>query len=72
GVLFAPKSGRETRRYIVEKTNEGREYVAEQGRELYSKGRQIYEKGKEMAEDAAEEVASHGRRVVERVTSRSA
>ncbi len=33
-LLFAPKSGEETRKYIADKAGEGRDYVAARGREL--------------------------------------
>jgi len=33
-LLFAPKSGKETRRLIVRTAEEGRDYVATQGKEL--------------------------------------
>jgi gas vesicle protein len=59
GILFAPRSGRETRRYLSRKTAEGREYITETGRRLY-------ERGKDMVEDV-EDLVDRGRRVVERV-----
>ena len=52
-LLLAPKSGRELRRLIGEKGAEGREYLAETGREVYEKGRELFERGKNVAEDAA-------------------
>jgi len=54
GLLFAPKSGRETRQYLGEKTAEGRDFLAETGREAYDKVREFYQRGKSMAEAAAE------------------
>ena len=51
GLLFAPKAGRETRQYLGEKTAEGRELLAETGRDLYAKGRKLYERGRALAED---------------------
>jgi len=53
GILFAPRSGREVRRLIGEKTAEGRDFLAETGRDIYSKGRELYDRGKGLAEDAA-------------------
>ena len=61
GILFAPKAGRETRQYLGEKTSEGRDFLVETGREMYSKGRDLYERGKDLAEDAAE-VFERGRK----------
>jgi gas vesicle protein len=62
-LLYAPKSGRETRRYLGEKASEGREYLAEAGRDVYDKGRDLYERGKGLAEDAAD-LFERGRKAV--------
>ena len=34
GILFAPKSGEETREYLLDKANEGRDYAQRKAREL--------------------------------------
>jgi gas vesicle protein len=52
-LLLAPRSGRELRRLIGDKTSEGREYLEETGREVYDRGRELFERGKHLAEDAA-------------------
>jgi gas vesicle protein len=62
-LLFAPKTGRELRRLISDKSAEGRDYVVETGRDIYGKGRELYERGKDLAEDAAE-LIERGRKVV--------
>ncbi len=53
-LLLAPKSGRELRQYLGEKGAEGRDFLTETGKEVYSKGRDLYERGKGLAEDAAD------------------
>jgi gas vesicle protein len=63
-LLYAPKSGRDTRRLIGRKARHGREAVAEVGRDLWDKGRDLYEKGRQVADDAAE-MFERGRRLVE-------
>ena len=63
GILLAPKSGREIRRYITERTSEGRDRLVESGRDLYGKGRDLYEKGKDLADDAAD-LFERGRKAV--------
>ena len=50
GILFAPQSGEQTRRLLSAKANEGRDRVAEQGRELYEKGREFAEEAAELFE----------------------
>ena len=62
-LLYAPKSGKETRDFINKKTGEGKEALKETGREVYEKGREIYEKGKQIADDAAD-LFERGRRLV--------
>ena len=62
-LLYAPKSGRETRRYLGHKASEGREHLAEAGREVYEKGRDLYERGKGLADDAAD-LFERGRKAV--------
>jgi gas vesicle protein len=63
-LLYAPQSGRDTRRIIRRKTREGREFVTEQGKEWVDKGRELYEKGLRVADEAAE-LIERGRRIVE-------
>jgi len=62
-LLYAPKTGRETREFITKKTGEGREALNETGQQVYDKGREIYDKGKQIADDAAE-LFERGRRLV--------
>ena len=63
-LLYAPQSGRETRRIIKKKTREGREALIDNSQELMAKGRELYEKGLRVADEAAE-LIERGRRIVE-------
>lgn len=63
-LLYAPQSGKETRRIIKRKTREGREALADSSRDLMDKGRELYEKGLRVADEAAEMI-ERGRRIVE-------
>ncbi|HML17384.1 MAG TPA: YtxH domain-containing protein [Bryobacteraceae bacterium] len=63
-LLYAPQSGKETRRVIKKKTREGRETLVDAGRDLADKGRELYEKGLRVADEAAEMI-ERGRRLVE-------
>jgi gas vesicle protein len=58
GILFAPKSGEETREYLVGKAEEGREYAKKKARELRERAEEIYERGKEVVEHQKEQIAS--------------
>lgn len=62
-LLLAPKSGRDTRRFIVRKTEEGRDAIADAGKELLDRGREYYEKGRKIAEEAGE-IFDRGRKLV--------
>jgi len=62
-LLFAPTSGEETRKYIGKKTEEGRDALADAGRDLADRGREYYEKGRKLAEEAGD-LFDRGRKVV--------
>ena len=62
-VLFAPKSGRETRRYISDKTQQGRHAVAQTGSGIADAGRDVFERGRKLVEDAAD-LFERGRKLV--------
>ena len=62
-LLYAPKSGKETRRYITEKAEESREAISETGRAVYESGKDIYEKGRKVADEAAD-LFERGRKLV--------
>lgn len=52
-LLFAPQSGRATRRMITRRTRYGREVLSEKGRGAVDYGRSLYEKGKEIVDEAS-------------------
>src|SRR5271154_4577698 len=49
GILFAPKSGEETREFLSQKADEGREYAQRNARELRVRADDFVERGKEAA-----------------------
>ena len=62
-LLYAPKSGKETRDLINKKTGEGKEVLDKTSKEVYEKGREFYDRGKQIADDAAD-LFERGRRLV--------
>ena len=48
GILFAPKSGEETREYLASKADEGREYAQRKARELRERAEDLIERSKEI------------------------
>jgi len=63
-LLYAPQSGKVTRRIISRKTREGREALVDSGRDWVDKGRELYQKGLRVADEAAEMI-ERGRKIVE-------
>ena len=51
-LLYAPKSGEDTRRLLKDKALEGKTALTENTRNILDKSRGLYEKGKELADDA--------------------
>jgi gas vesicle protein len=48
GLLFAPKSGEETRDYLSDRADEGREYAQRKARELRERAEDLIERSKEI------------------------
>ena len=49
GVLFAPKSGEETRELLSKKADEGKEFAQRKARELRERADELIERGKDVA-----------------------
>ncbi|HUN62992.1 MAG TPA: YtxH domain-containing protein [Candidatus Sulfotelmatobacter sp.] len=49
GVLFAPKSGEETREYLSKRADDGREFAQKKARELRDRADELIERGKDVA-----------------------
>ena len=62
-VLYAPKSGRDTRQFITDKTQQGREAVTDTSKDLVDAGKEMFERGRKLVEDAAE-LFERGRKLV--------
>jgi gas vesicle protein len=48
GILFAPKSGEETREFLSDKADEGREYAQRKAKELRERAEDLIERSKEI------------------------
>jgi gas vesicle protein len=48
GILFAPKSGEDTREYLTGKAEQGREYAQRKARELRERAEDLIERSKEI------------------------
>ena len=49
GLLFAPKSGEETRDFLAKKADEGKDYAQKKARELRERADELIERSKEIA-----------------------
>jgi len=58
GILFAPKSGEETREYLAQKADEGRDYAQRKARELRERADDIIERGKNVAARQKESISA--------------
>lgn len=58
GVLYAPKSGRETREDIRQRAEEGREYLMNRARQGREQAQEWMDKGREMFEQQKEQFRS--------------
>jgi gas vesicle protein len=56
-LLLAPKTGQQTRKLIVKKAEEGRDYVASKGREWREQAEELVDKGKELVSKQKERLA---------------
>lgn len=58
GILFAPKSGEETREYLSSKADEGRDYAQKKARELRERAEDLIERSKEIMSRQKESVTA--------------
>lgn len=62
-LLYAPQSGRDTRKYIAKQTEKGKDALTDAGKDILDRGREYYEKGRKIAEEAGE-MLERGRKLV--------
>jgi gas vesicle protein len=58
GVLFAPRSGEETRDLLVQKADESKEFAARKARELRERADDLIERGKDVAARKKESISA--------------
>ena len=62
-ILYAPKSGKDTRQFITDKTQQSREAVVETSKDVVEASKEMFERGRKLVEDAAE-LFERGRKLV--------
>ena len=58
GILFAPKSGKETRRYLTQKAQKASEYAQEKAREQKEHAEDLIKHGKEVITQKKQQIAT--------------
>src|SRR5580658_5695470 len=58
GILFAPKSGEETREFLSDKADEGREYAQRKAKELRERAEDLIERSKEIMSKQKDAISS--------------
>jgi gas vesicle protein len=61
--LYAPKSGKETRQFITDKSQQGKQAVTESTKEIFDTSRDLFDRGRKLVEDAAD-LFDRGRRLM--------
>jgi gas vesicle protein len=62
-LLYAPQRGKDTRKFISDKAQQGRDAVSETSKDIVDAGREMFERGRKLVEDAAE-LFERGRKLV--------
>ncbi|MFB3922984.1 MAG: YtxH domain-containing protein [Terriglobia bacterium] len=57
-LLFAPKSGKETRDFLTQKAEEGRDYVSNRGREIRKQAEEAVDKAKDVVSKQKEQLSA--------------
>jgi gas vesicle protein len=58
GILFAPKSGEETREYLTQKAKQGSEYAQKKAREMKERAEDLVEHGNQVVARKQEQIAT--------------
>jgi gas vesicle protein len=58
GVLFAPKSGEDTRDFLTKKADEGKDYAQRKARELRERADDLVERSKDVANRKKDSIAA--------------
>jgi len=66
GLLFAPKSGAETRELILSKDDEGKQYLRRRGEELRETASEAIDRGKNVATEAIDRGKSAASEAIDR------
>jgi gas vesicle protein len=63
-ILYAPKSGKDTRHLLSKTGRRGKEAIEDTGKDIADAGRDMFERGRKLVDDAAE-LFDRGRKLVQ-------
>jgi gas vesicle protein len=62
-LLYAPKSGKETRRYLADKVQQSKDAVADTSNNIVEASKDMFDRGRQLVDDAAD-LFDRGRKLV--------
>jgi gas vesicle protein len=62
-ILYAPKSGKDTRQYLADKVQQSKEAVTESSNNIVEASKDMFERGRQLVDDAAD-LFERGRKLV--------
>src|SRR5712664_4949162 len=62
-LLYAPQSGKDTRKLIAKKSEQSREVLVDSSKEALDRGKELFDRGRELADEAAD-IFERGRKLV--------
>ena len=62
-LLYAPQSGKHTRRLLAKKAEESKEVLMDTSKEALDRGKELFDRGRELADEAAD-IFERGRKLV--------
>ena len=62
-ILYAPQSGKETRKYLTDKTQQGRDAVETASQDITDASKDMFERGRNLVDEAAD-LFERGRKLV--------
>jgi len=68
-VLFAPRSGAESRQYLQDRANEGADYLKRQGEELANSANEMLDRGSKVLDKGVKVVRHHKENVMAAVNA---
>jgi gas vesicle protein len=62
-ILYAPKSGKDTRKYITHRAQQGKQAVADTSKDIVDASKEMIDRGRKLVDEAAD-LFDHARKMV--------